>query len=258
MAVSARTRRRLSGYAAIVVSLAVIAGIYAMLAPRSRAQGDPSYDVSQGRQLYLTGCSSCHGLYAQGTQVAPTLIGVGAAAVDFQVSTGRMPLATHGVPEAARHPLEYTPQEIAQLAGYIASLAPGPGIPTDQQLNLSGANEQLGGALFRTNCAACHNFAGEGSPLTKGVFAPSLKNATPKQMYEAMLTGPEQMPNYPDTVLSPQEKASIIKYMQTLDKHYNIGGDAIGRIGPVPEGLAAFLLGIGSLIALMLWIGARA
>ena len=83
--------------------------------------------VEKGRQLYLEGCSSCHGLQAQGTQSGPTLIGVGAAAVDFQVSSGRMPLAQPGA-QAPTKPSSYSEEDVAAMAAYVASLAPGPAI----------------------------------------------------------------------------------------------------------------------------------
>ena len=48
--------------------------------------------IEEGKEIFLKGCSSCHGLNSEGGAVAPALIGVGAASVDFQVGTGRMPM----------------------------------------------------------------------------------------------------------------------------------------------------------------------
>ncbi len=142
-------------------------------------------------------CATCHGLDAQGTAVAPSLIGAGAAAVDFQMSTGRMPAKELGA-ENDRKPTDFTPAEIYDIAGYIASLGGGPAIPDANQVSTAGANTALGQVLFSTNCAQCHGFAGAGGALTYGKNAPSLNAATPTQIYEAMLTGPEAMPVFDD------------------------------------------------------------
>src|SRR5690606_19312344 len=137
-------------------------------------------------------CASCHGLNAEGTAAGPNLHGVGAAAVDFQVGTGRMPMAASG-PQAEQKPVQFTEEQIAALATYVASLAPGPAIPADEYL--TGEGDVANGAeLFRINCAMCHNVAGAGGALTEGKFAPSVKNVEPVHVYEAMVTGPQNMP----------------------------------------------------------------
>src|SRR5205085_7348238 len=138
---------------------------------------------------------------------------VGAAAVDFQVGTGRMPLQAHG-PEAPRKRPAYDEQQTLDLAAYIASLGAGPAIP--QISGWQKADTAYGGALFRTNCAQCHNFAGSGGALTYGKYAPSLSKATPTQIYEAMITGPENMPVFGDKELTPDQKMAIINYIRTL------------------------------------------
>jgi len=248
--------------AAVVVLLALLVtgGAYAVLASASRAEANAraaqSLQIDEGRELFLENCSSCHGLRSEGTSDGPTLIGVGAAAVDFQVGTGRMPLAAPGV-QAKQGPVQFTAEEIAALAAYIASLSPGPAIPTEEQLAYEDANLGEGGELFRTNCATCHNFAGQGGALTQGKYAPSLEGVDPKRIYEAMLTGPEAMPEFADTTLTPEAKQAIIKYLKTIEAQPDPGGVGLGRIGPVSEGLAAWLIGIGALIAVAVWIGAR-
>jgi len=234
-------------------------GLYSALTSTS-AQATSSdasaQEISHGRQLFLEGCATCHGLNAQGSANAPTLIGVGAAAVDFQVGTGRMPLARPGT-EAETKPVIYTQTEIDALAAYVASLGAGPAIPSDDQLDLTGTNLQRGGELFRTNCAQCHNFAGEGGALAFGAYAPSITTATPKQLYEAMLTGPEQMPVFADGTLTPQQKLDIIKFITTVRNEPNPGGLALGRLGPVTEGLFVWVVGLGAVIAVAIWIGVK-
>jgi ubiquinol-cytochrome c reductase cytochrome c subunit len=212
--------------------------------------------VAQGRSIYLTGCSTCHGLQAQGSSVAPSLVGVGAAAVDFQVSTGRMPLRHIG-PIAERKQPKFGQPEINELAAYIASLAPGPAVPAADMLNLAKGDTARGGNLFRANCAQCHNFNGSGGALTEGKYAPSLYPATPRQMYEAMLSGPEQMPVFGDGQLTPQDKLDIIAFVKKTHAQADPGGFGLGRLGPVPEGLVAWLVGTGLLVLATLWIGAR-
>jgi ubiquinol-cytochrome c reductase cytochrome c subunit len=239
----------------IAVALSALGTLYAALAPHSQAASAADPEVERGRQLFSTGCASCHGFNAEGGNRAPSLIGVGAAAVDFQVGTGRMPLQQHG-PEAPRKKPRYAEQDIRALAAYVASLAPGPAIPGD--LNYSDASIAEGGELFRTNCAQCHNAIGAGGALTGGKFAPSLKDATPKQIWEAMITGPESMPVFGDKVITPQEKLSIIKFVTTIRSEANPGGAGLGRVGPVTEGLLGWLVGIGALVGITLWIGARA
>lgn len=251
----AARKRRLAVVGLIGISLGLSGTIYAAASPSSAPAADSSDVVADGHALFLQGCASCHGTSAQGGNRAPSLIGVGAAAVDFQVGTGRMPLEIHG-PEAPRKPVRYTESQIQHMAAYIASLAPGPAIPTD--LNYASADVAYGGALFRTNCAQCHNFEGSGGELTHGKYAPSLTDATPTQIYEAMITGPENMPVFGDSQITPAQKLAIIKYVTVVRSQANPGGVALGGVGPVTEGLVAWLIGIGVLVLATLWIGSRA
>jgi ubiquinol-cytochrome c reductase cytochrome c subunit len=248
-------RRRLIHAGIVAVALGLIGGLYAALAPSHSAAANTNPTIAEGRALFLKGCASCHGLNAEGGVTAPSLIGVGAAAVDFQVGTGRMPLEQHTT-EAPRKPPKYTDAQTEAMATYVASLGSGPPIPTD--LNYQSADTAFGGALFRTNCAQCHNFAGSGGELTYGKYAPSLSSATPKQIYEAMVTGPESMPVFGDQQISPAEKLAIINYIRTIKTEPNPGGAGLGRIGPVSETAVAWLVGIGLLVVVTMWIGSRA
>ena len=253
-----RSRRRLSGAAVVIVALATIGTLYAAFAaPTGQAAQTADPAVERGAALFREGCASCHGFNAEGSNVAPSLIGVGAAAVDFQVGTGRMPLQQQG-PQAPRKVPRYNESQIQDLAAYVASLAPGPAIPAFVNGEYQNADLALGGELFRTNCSQCHNFAGAGGALTFGRYAPTLSPATPKQIYEAMLTGPENMPAFGDKVLTPDQKLAIVKYVTALRKEPNPGGNGLGRIGPIPEGLVAWVGGLGALVIATLWIGARA
>jgi ubiquinol-cytochrome c reductase cytochrome c subunit len=234
---------------------------YAVITNGSASASSPaavnSAQLAQGRNLFVANCQSCHGLYAQGVEgQAPSLIGVGAAAVDFQVSTGRMPAAEIGS-ENVRKPVAFSPAQIAALAAYIQSLGGGPPIPSAAQVSSAGANVGLGQQLFVADCAACHNFVGAGGALTYGKFAPPLTQTTPTQIYEAMLTGPEAMPVFNDTTITPQEKRDIIAYVTQVRSAPNPGGFSLGRVGPITEGLVAFLGLLLFCVLAALWITAK-
>jgi quinol---cytochrome-c reductase cytochrome c subunit len=213
--------------------------------------------VAGGRKLFLANCATCHGLHGEGSKTAPSLAGVGAAAVDFQVGTGRMPLAGPGVQAAKGKNVLFTNQQISDLAAYVATLGPGPPIPESQFTN-GGGDIAHGNQLFKVNCAMCHNFAGSGGALTRGKFAPSLRNVTGKHIYEAMVTGPQSMPVFNDADLSPTDKNDIISYLHELDKNQNPGGLNLGNLGPVSEGMFIWVFGLGLVIAAAVWLGSKA
>ncbi|HVB27982.1 MAG TPA: c-type cytochrome [Mycobacteriales bacterium] len=255
---TARARRRRSSIAVVAFSLVILGGLYSWLAPSGQAAGPANTEqqVQAGKALYLDGCSSCHGLQAEGTALAPSLIGVGGAAVDFQVGTGRMPLAAQGA-EAPRKRALYSPTQIAQLAAFIQAIGGGPDVVHVGNAYLD-ADLAEGGELFRSNCASCHNAVGAGGALTYGKSAPSLSQATPEQLYEAMLTGPENMPVFSNSQLTPQEKLAIIDYVTHVRAQPDPGGLGLGRIGPVSEGLVGWLLGVLALVGVAFWMGSRA
>ena len=214
--------------------------------------------IEEGKQLVLKGCSSCHGLNAEGGAIAPSLIGVGAASVDFQVATGRMPMADMSTQAMRKEPV-YSPDQVAALAAYVASLAPGPEIPGDELLNYErDGSIAEGGELFRNNCAMCHNFAGQGGALTQGKYAPTVMGVEPVHIYEAMITGPQSMPVFSDKTITPEEKLSIIKWIKSAEAEPALGGASLGRVGPVTEGLLVWTLGIGMLIGVAVWLAMKA
>ncbi|WP_232303595.1 c-type cytochrome [Pseudofrankia sp. DC12] len=254
--VSVKRRRRSS---ALVLSLALLATgvLWSVLAPSGNA-ADPteSEAVRNGQALYLQGCSTCHGLNAAGTQSGPSLIGVGSAAVDFQMSTGRMPLAGAAA-QAKRKDPSYSQTQIDQIAAYIQTMGGGLEKPTITQKELADADMAFGGELYRSNCAQCHQVAGQGAPLTYGKYAPALTNATPEQILEAMRVGPESMPVFGQGQLDDNSAKAIAAYIVASRDATSPGGDKLGAYGPVPEGLLAILVGIGGLLGVCLWIGAR-
>jgi ubiquinol-cytochrome c reductase cytochrome c subunit len=257
---SARRSRlkRLSGTAVIAIALGVVGLGYTAFAAPSTAQEDSasqqSLAIREGKRLYDLGCSTCHGLNLQGGSGGPSLVGVGAASVVFQMESGRMPLHA-GVQQAPRKPAKYSLEEIDQIAAFIQANGGGPEVPEG---DLTDGDLQLGGDLFRTNCASCHNFAGSGGALTYGKYAPDLNSSSARVIYTAMQSGPESMPRYSDNQLSPEEKRAITRYVTYLaNEKKNPGGAGLGRYGPVSEGLVAWLVGITALVGLTLWIGAR-
>ena len=268
---SAKRRSPLAGVVVLLMGLLFTGGAYAVLSP-AVASDDLASDqalVDQGRQLFLVGCASCHGKNAEGvvakdgTNYGPSLVGVGAAAVDFQVGTGRMPMSNPTVQAPKKDP-QYNEEEIRAMAAFVASLGPGPSIPTEEEYSRDAIpedelNEAIvrGGEFFRTNCTACHNFDGSGGALPGGKYAPSLDGVSDKHIYEAMLTGPQQMPVFSNDVLEPEQKRDIIAYVQSLQENPSYGGFAMGGLGPVSEGFFAWIIGMGSLVGFTVWIAAH-
>jgi ubiquinol-cytochrome c reductase cytochrome c subunit len=215
----------------------------------------PSSLIPEGKALFAEDCQSCHGPQAEGSFAAPDLQGLGAATIDFWVSTGRMPLADPSV-QALEKPPRLNKQQTLAVAAYVASVAPGgPAIP---YVNLGLANLSEGQVLFSENCAACHTITGVGDALANNVFAPSLYPATPTQVAEAIRTGPGNMPRFGPGTFSNQEVADIVKYVTYLQHPDDRGGAALGHVGPVTEGFVAILIGLGSLMVAGYWIGGRA
>ncbi|MGH3796344.1 MAG: cytochrome bc1 complex diheme cytochrome c subunit [Pseudonocardiaceae bacterium] len=253
-----RLRRRVSGTLALSIALLSAGGLYTALAPQpqtAQAQEDSAL-VHQGEQLYNNACITCHGANLQGVpDRGPSLIGVGQAAVYFQVSTGRMP-ATRQEAQIAEKPVKFNPEQVDALGAFVQANGGGPTVPKG---DLSGGDPARGGDMFRLNCASCHQFTGHGIALSSGKFAPAIRNVNDQQVYAAMLTGPQSMPKFSDRQLTPQEKQDIIAYIKSVTgQHNDPGGYAIGGYGPISEGAIAWIVGISALVAITLWVGAKA
>lgn len=257
-----KLKRRVSGLLALGIALLGAGALYAAAVPTAQtAQASDTSDlVARGQQLFNNSCLTCHGANLEGVKDrGPSLIGVGSAAAYFQLSTGRMPLSGGQNAEAARKPPAFSAKDIDAISAYIQANGGGKEKPDATDAQLVGDDPARGGELFRVNCAQCHTFTGRGGALSSGKYAPELDQATPSQMYTAMLTGPENMPVYGDRQLTPDEKKDIIAYVKSVtDGNNNPGGNALGGLGPISEGLIGWIVGIAALVGLTLWIGAKA
>jgi len=249
-------RHPLASIALLLVGLFVSGGAYALFTGAATASDNvPSaVEVETGKALFSANCASCHGLNAEGTKAGPSLLGVGALAVEFQVGTGRMPMAGSG-PQAEKKPVQFSQADIDAMAAWVATLAPGPGLPDERYL--SGGDVAHGGELFRINCAMCHNVAGAGGALTEGKWAPGLAGVDPVHVYGAMVTGPQNMPVFSDLNLTPEEKNDIITYLMYVEENPSVGGWDLGSLGPVSEGLFIWIFGLGALIGVTIWLTAK-
>ncbi|NNN15466.1 MAG: c-type cytochrome [Acidimicrobiaceae bacterium] len=215
----------------------------------------PSNLAAEGNSIFQENCASCHGSQAEGSARGPNLQGLGAATIDFWVSTGRMPLADPTV-QAIQKPSRFNRQQTLALDSYVASLAPG-GVAIPD-VNLPSADLARGAALFSTNCAACHTITGAGDALASNVYAPSLKPVDATQIAEAIRTGPANMPRFGPGTLTNQQVADIVSYVEYLHHPNDAGGIALGHVGPVTEGFIGIFVGLGVLMLAGFWIGGRA
>jgi ubiquinol-cytochrome c reductase cytochrome c subunit len=232
-----------------VCVLAALAAV-AALAPAASALGQG--DAQRGRRLFLEGCASCHGLAARGIPGnGPSLRGVGARSADFYLTTGRMPLSHPGDEPTRATPL-YSTEEIDDLVAYVGSLG-GPPIP-DVRAERGQLNEGL--RLFSEHCAGCHQVVGEGG-IVDGAIAPALHDATAVQIAEAVRVGPYLMPRFDESEISDDELNSIVRYVLETRSPDDRGGWGIGHLGPIPEGMVAWLIGGAVLVVLARLIGRR-
>ena len=255
-------RHPLATVALVAVGLLVTGGAYAGFNQTSAGAevdwakfSQDENNISAGEKLVGANCATCHGLSAEGTNDGPSLIGSGAASVNFQVGTGRMPLAFQG-PQGFVKPKQFDEEQTLQLAAYVASLAPGPDLPDAKYLS-GDTDVANGGVLFRINCAMCHNVAGAGGALTEGKWAPKLTGVPATHIYEAMVTGPQNMPVFNDANITPEQKSDIISYLKYIEEKPAVGGLTLGSIGPVAEGLFIWIIGLGIIVAFTVWVTAK-
>lgn len=275
------SRPRLRWLAFLAIGLPALAvGLAACSAAGNNPQGavpfrpatgypNPASTPVGGFQIYARDCAWCHGNQGQGTTNGPTLIGGtnGGALTDFMVRTGRMPISNTDQKDALHQPSIYNNQEIGALVQYVQSLnLQGPPVPA---VDARAGSLSEGKLLYQANCAACHSSTGTGGAIATGkvgvingfslprhgLVAPSLLQSSPLEVVEALRSGPPGMPNFGANVLSDAQANEIAHYVTTLQQGSNKGGYDIGRIGPVAEGAAAWIIGLGLLLLLVRWIG---
>ncbi|HET9517598.1 MAG TPA: c-type cytochrome, partial [Actinoplanes sp.] len=235
-----RLQRRLGSAARMLAALTLAGGVYTAFAPGAFAEDSKPLSAAavEGKAVFDNSCISCHGRGAEGVAGrGPSLIGVGAASVEFQVGTGRMPMARQEA-QAPQKPQQFSDAQITQLGQYVQELGGGPQLPagTDLARDVEADPGALarGGELFRLNCTSCHGFGGGGGALSSGKYAPSLHDVTERELYAAMLTGPQNMPVFGDNQLTPDQKRDIITYVsKQLQADSDPGGlFNLGRYGP--------------------------
>jgi ubiquinol-cytochrome c reductase cytochrome c subunit len=264
-----KLRRRVAGALALGVALFGAGALYTVFVPQPQTAvaADDSSLVAHGQQIFDNHCISCHGANLQGvTDRGPSLIGVGSAAAYFQVSSGRMPMSRQEAQAERKKPIPQLDPSTADgahnidaLDAFVQANGGGPQRPALTGMALRGSDPARGGELFRLNCASCHNFAGQGGALSSGKFAPPLAPATEDQIYTAMLSGPQNMLRFSDRQLTPTQKMDIVAYVKSVSSGQNDpGGNGLGDIGPVSEGLVAWIFGIVAMVGVALWLGAKA
>ena len=295
--ITARRRHPLAGYVVVILALALFGVGYAALAPtadqaeaQTLAAEVPSpddVDVAAGQDIYNQTCASCHNYDGGGSDTGPDIRNSGAASVNFQVSTGRMP-SMDPDNQMPRRPMVMSEQDLANLVAYYNEeiREGGPGVPyevpggppqrenfeddasyeaameeheADFEAYIEGADDtDMGMKLYLTNCAHCHGWSGGGGALTDGRWAPEIHDATPREIYEAMVSGPGAMPMFSDTVIEPEEKQELISYVKKLQAEPNAGGVFdLNRVGQVAEGFIGWVVGLSLIIACAIWITAK-
>ncbi|MDN5581395.1 MULTISPECIES: cytochrome bc1 complex diheme cytochrome c subunit [unclassified Corynebacterium] len=270
-----KLRRTMAGALALVLGLTgagLVAQAFTPDPQSATAQQDAQSMITQGQEIYEVACITCHGANLQGVQDrGPSLVGVGEGAVYFQVHSGRMPMKRNEA-QADRKDARFNEAQTLALAAYVNANGGGPGIVKDEDgtiamESLRGSHNNdgeidpsdvsRGSDLFRLNCASCHNFTGRGGALSGGKYAPDLDAANEQEIYQAMLTGPQNMPKFSDRQLTADEKKDIIAYIKSSKETPNPGGLGLGGIGPVTEGMLMWIVGIVVLIGTAMWIGTR-
>ena len=218
----------------------------------SETAGDPG-QIAEGRRLFIEGCSSCHGMDARGVDdQGPSLVGVGAASADFYLRTGRMPLQSPG-DEPERSQQAYPDDQVEALVAYVGSLG-GPPVPA---VDPAAGSVSRGAELFGASCAGCHSITGEGGVVIGG-FAPELHDSSPTEVAEAVRIGPYLMPSFDREQISDEDLDSIARYVEgPVQEPDDRGGWGIGHLGPVPEGMVAWLLAAAALLVVARLIGER-
>ena len=269
-----KTQRTVAGAAALTLGLTGAGLLASALTPNAQvatAARDNQALIQEGKDIYDVACITCHGANLQGVKDrGPSLIGTGEGAVYFQVNSGRMPMMSNDA-QAERKKPRYSEAQTLAMAAYVAANGGGPELVYNEDGSIAmeelrgknfdgdiqAADVARGSELFRLNCASCHNFTGRGGSLSSGKYAPALDPANEQEIYQAMLTGPQNMPKFSDRQLSADEKKDIIAYIKSTKETPLPGGWGLGGLGPVSEGMAMWMIGVTLVAIAAMWIGSR-
>jgi len=237
----------------LMVAAATVLGVRQRpAAPAIAPSTSPNGELRRGADLYALHCASCHGTAGQGTDDGVPLLGAGAAAVDFMLSTGRMPLADPRQP-MVRHRLGWSRRDIDAIVAFVVSVAPGgPPIPA---VHPEGGDLARGQQIFAANCAPCHGTAGQGAAIGEGADAPDLHEASPVEIAEAVRIGPDPMPAFDAGIIGQHDLDSLVRYVVFLRMPPDPGGFSLGHLGPVAEGFIAWIVGFAGLFVIIRLIG---
>lgn len=230
----------------------VIAAASTPRRPSTPPPSPPGAGSVPGAQLYALHCASCHGTAGEGTDDGIALQGIGAAAVDFVLATGRMPLADPRNPMVRRRAM-WSRREIDDVVAFVVSFGPGgPPVPT---VRPEDGDLARGEQIYAANCAPCHGGAAQGAAVGEGADAPDLYQATPLEIAEAVRVGPDPMPRFDPGIISQQDLNSLVRYVLFLRHPPDPGGLGLGHIGPVAEGFIAWAVGFAVLAVIIRLIG---
>ena len=234
-------------------------GVIVLLAALALA---PAAGADRGRDLYFANCAWCHGPRLQGVDptdrqtgpggraaAGPPLTGVGERAADFYLRMGYMPILEPKQQPKRSHP-HFGESDLQALVRFVGSHG-GPGIP---EVRPERGNVATGLQVFTERCAGCHQIAGEGGIVT-GAWVPSLKHVNAVEIAEAVRVGPYVMPRFDEHDVSQRDLDSLVRYVLYTQRPDDPGGWALGNLGPLPEGMVAWLIAGLALVAAARLIG---
>lgn len=235
----------------VVLATPLLGGHRSAGAQSEAASGAEAGGQVEAEQTYLADCASCHGADGRGTNRGPTLVSVGKASTYYYLSTGRMPIEEPNAKIDRADPA-YSPELIEALVEYVDGF--GGGGPDLPHLAPEETDLGKGGRVYRAQCASCHTTAGGGGALLRQE-APPVYHATPAETAAAIRVGPGTMPAFGEAALTDEELNDVVAYVEYLSSPQDRGGQPLWHLGPLIEGLVGWVVGMGLLVLLALWIG---
>ena len=265
-ALTQRGRRHPFAFVALLLlGLLLTGGLYAAAATTvNEAQasnvpdGYSTEQVEEGERLFVSNCATCHGMNADGTDNGYSLVGVGAASVEFQVGTGRMPLQMQG-PQAQQKPPQFNDEQTSQMAAYV-------GIAGRRTGCARGCSTWMRTRATPPAVVSCSGSTAPCATTPQQPAAHSPRGSSRRPLMGsirgshytlAMSTGPQNMPVYNDANIPPEDKRDIIAFLKNDHFQSSPGGFSLGSFGPVSEGLLIWTLGLALLIGSMVWLTSR-